>query len=362
MKRNINLIYLLLTLILNISCAENKSKAQELDKLDFNTISTTDTLKFSSGIRTIYQDSKGDYWFGSHNEGVCHYDGNSFEYLTIDNGLADNKIHSIQEDENGSIWFDSESQITKFDGIIFSVFEKNKIAETNLEEESISLSDHDLWFRYKNDFGIYRYDGNQLSFIELGKPIPNKINGRLGFGVTGISKLINGKIWFGASYAGIFGFNGTSFEKITNDTLGLDIEIEFLHIRSTLSDSKGNLWIGNNGIGVLLKAGDSIVNFSKEQGKLSSTNALDLTSNNSKNLKAVFAIEEDDDGNIWFGERDSGAWKYDGENLINYNSLYNPQMKEEIILDIYNDKNGKLWFILSSGTVFTFNGESFDRF
>ncbi|MEN0004731.1 MAG: two-component regulator propeller domain-containing protein [Bacteroidota bacterium] len=362
MKRKINLIYLLLIPVLNISCAENKSKVKEVNQSEFSTISTTDTLKFVSGIRTIYQDSKGDYWFGSHNEGVSHYDGNSFEYLTINNGLADNKIHSIQEDENGNIWFDSERQITKFDGRICSVFEKSKIAETNLKEKEISLSDNDLWFRYKNDFGVYRFDGKQLSFIEMEKPSPNKINGRLGFGVTGVSKLINGKIWFGTSYAGIFGFDGKSFEKISNETLGLDIKVEFLHIRSTLSDSKGKLWIGNNGIGVLLKVGDSIVNFSKEQGKLLDTNELDLTANNLKSLQAVFAIEEDENGNIWFGDRDSGAWKYDGEKLINYHSIYNPQMKEEIILDIYNDKKGKLWFILSSGTVFTFNGKSFDKF
>jgi hypothetical protein len=26
-----------------------------------------------------------------------------------------------------------------------------------------------------------------------------------------------------------------------------------------------------------------------------------------------FAIEEDKEGNIWFGDRDTGAWKYDGK-------------------------------------------------
>ena len=362
MKRKTNLIYLPLILVLNISCAENKPKIEEINRPELSIMPITDTLKFASGIRTIYQDSKSDYWFGSHNEGISHYDGNSLEYFTVNSGLADNKIHSIQEDIDGSIWFDSENHITKFNGRVFSVFQKSKIAKTNLKEESISLSDNDLWFRYKNDFGVYRFDGRELSFIEMEKPIPNKINGRLGFGVTGVSKLINGKIWFGTSYAGIFGFDGKSFEKITNETLGLDIKIEFLHIRSALSDSTGNLWVGNNGIGVLLKVGDSITNFSKKQGKLLHTNELDLTVDNLKGLQAVFAIEEDENGNIWFGDRDSGAWKYDGEKLINYNSIYNPKMKGEIILDIYNDKNGKLWFILSSGTVFTFNGKSFDKF
>ncbi|MEO1518542.1 MAG: two-component regulator propeller domain-containing protein, partial [Bacteroidota bacterium] len=130
MKRKINLICILLLLVLNISCTENKSKVKEVDKFELNTISTTDTLKFVSGIRTIYQDRKGDYWFASNSEGVSHYDGKSFEYLTVNDGLADDKIHSIQEDETGSIWFDSQSQITKFDGRMFSVFAISLFSKT----------------------------------------------------------------------------------------------------------------------------------------------------------------------------------------------------------------------------------------
>ena len=68
-------------------------------------------------------------------------------------------------------------------------------------------------------------------------------------------------IWFG-TYAGVFGYNGSDFTIINDETLGFDRAIAPLHIRSILEDSKGRLWIGNNGIGVLLKEGDSIINFS----------------------------------------------------------------------------------------------------
>jgi hypothetical protein len=29
-----------------------------------------------------------------------------------------------------------------------------------------------------------------------------------------------------------------------------------------------------------------------------------------------FAIEEDSEGNIWFGDRDTGAWRYDGKTVM----------------------------------------------
>ena len=44
-------------------------------------IDTTSQLKFTSGIRSIFEDSKGNLWFGSHQEGVCLYDGEKIHLL-----------------------------------------------------------------------------------------------------------------------------------------------------------------------------------------------------------------------------------------------------------------------------------------
>jgi ligand-binding sensor domain-containing protein len=63
-------------------------------------------------------------------------------------------------------------------------------------------------------------------------------------------------IWFG-TYAGVFGYSGKEFTINNDETLGLDIKVTLLHILSILEDVKGRLWIGNNGIGDLLKEGDS---------------------------------------------------------------------------------------------------------
>ncbi|WP_312553409.1 two-component regulator propeller domain-containing protein [Empedobacter brevis] len=105
MNRKLKMIYILLLVTLNFSCVEKKSAEKEIDKSELVSTSKTDTLKFTSGIRAIFQDSKGNYWLGSHKEGVSVYDGKSFEYFTTNEGLSDNQIRSIQEDKNGKIWF-----------------------------------------------------------------------------------------------------------------------------------------------------------------------------------------------------------------------------------------------------------------
>ncbi len=76
-------------------------------------------------------------------------------------------------------------------------------------------------------------------------------------------------------------------------------------------------------------------------------------------LQSVFAIAEDSQGNIWFGDRDTGAWRYDGASLVNYS--IDTKLESQMIWDIYEDRNQRLLFAMASGGVYEFNGESFER-
>ena len=81
-KKNNNLVYLIFLMALTFSCVEKKSSEKEVTKAHFSSTPKADILKFTSGIRAIFQDSKGNYWFGSHNEGISYYDGKTFQYFT----------------------------------------------------------------------------------------------------------------------------------------------------------------------------------------------------------------------------------------------------------------------------------------
>ena len=76
-------------------------------------------------------------------------------------------------------------------------------------------------------------------------------------------------------------------------------------------------------------------------------------------LEHVFAIEEDGEGNIWFRDRDTGVWKYDGNTIKNYTN--NLGQSNDFVHSIYKDKNDELWFVLTNGNVFKFNGKTFNK-
>lgn len=352
---------------LNLSCVEKKTSEKDLDKNKSQNNLQTDKLKFTSGIRAIFQDSKRNYWFGSMKEGVALYDGSSFKYFTINEGLADNQIHSIQEDKDGIIWFDTQTGISSYDGKTIKKhipIENGNSQYMNLQIDNSFTqtkwmkAEEDLWFEAGTKEGVYRYDGKEMHYLEFPPHKVLNLNNNL-FSVTGICKGKNNIIWFG-TFAGVFGYNGFEFSIINDETLGYDRKINSLHIRSILEDSKGRLWLGNNGIGVLLKEGDSIINFSKKNNliNLNSFGKGDISPQGT--LEHVFTIKEDSKGNIWFGDRDTGIWKYDGKNMKNYTK--NDGLTNDFALSIYEDKNSELLFGMGDGNIYKFNGNKFDRF
>ncbi|MFA9215229.1 MAG: two-component regulator propeller domain-containing protein, partial [Candidatus Methylacidiphilales bacterium] len=342
MNKKIKLIYLILLLTLSFSCVEKKLVENKTIKPELVVTSKTDTLKFTSGILAIFQDSRGNYWLGSHKEGVSFYNGKSFKYFTTTEGLSDNQIRSIQEDENGKIWIGTAKGISVYDKGKFTNYppkNNNPIFDWN-------ETNGDLWFYSWEEDGINRFDGINMNYLIF--PKPKNINPDNTFGVTDISKDKDGKVWI-ATYAALFNYDGKMVNIFDNEKLNLK-DNELLHIRSVLADSKGRIWIGNNGIGVLLMKGNSIINFSEKNDLIHPTSTRRGDKSKPGTLEHTFAIEEDSDGNIWFADIFTGAWKYDGKILTNYS--ISDKISKPMIWTIYKDSKNNLLFGMADGTIF----------
>ncbi len=344
-----------------VGCNQTESKNTNADPEKNITIpgNATDTLSFTSGIRSLFQDSKGIYWFGSDQEGVCRYDGKTFTYYTPENGFCGKQIIYIKEDETGLVWFGTSSGLCYFDGIKFISADKHRdLSALNLytkEYESWAVSENDLWFPDNNSCELIRIDKGKVRTIK--NPIvisPNKES--INYGITGFTKSKNGGLWI-AYYDGVCYYNGKIIRNINDSTMHYDGKSKYMHVRSVLEDSKGRLWIGNNGIGLQLKENDSIIHFSEKHGLFKGD--LFRVMSPSGTLMHVFAIEEDSKGNIWFGDRDTGAWRFDGKEMKNF--LLDTSLQTQHIWDIYEDKDGNLLFASGDRGVYKFNGNGFDR-
>lgn len=317
-------------------------------------------------VRSILEDSAGNFWFGSWNQGVCRYDGKQLTYFTKADGLSDDQVRSIHEDQHGAVWFECAVGISGFDGQRLV----QPAARNHAAKHDWQLRPGDLWFKEDGAVGVrqlegqpgaYRYDGATFTFLAypmvVGQAEPAVL------ATTGISQAASGRVWF-ATYGAVFGYDGTNFTVLDEPRLGLDARSGRLHVRCVHEDRKGRLWIGNNGIGVLLYENGVTTQFTQAMGLgkmgMHGDRQFPLpgdVTDGSPTLHRVFSIGEDRDGHIWFGTIDHGAWRYDGTALRQFTAA--DGLTSPSIFAIYTDRRGDLW--LAGNGVFRWNGASFDR-
>ncbi|MBK8565641.1 MAG: hypothetical protein IPN76_20415, partial [Saprospiraceae bacterium] len=56
-------------------------------------------------VRTMYQDTKGNYWFGTNGNGIIRYDGQILETISIEGINPYMRVIEIVEDKAGNVWF-----------------------------------------------------------------------------------------------------------------------------------------------------------------------------------------------------------------------------------------------------------------
>ena len=285
----------------------------------------TDPLFFLDGqlcqhVRKIFQDSRGDLWFGTNVYGLMRYDGDTLVYLGKKDGLGGGRITGLAEDRAGRLWISDYGGLTRFDGTSFTNY-----------AEAEGLSDPETWCLLLDrenriwvgtTHGVFLFDGKQFTPFVVPKP-PVK-DPQVIFGpdrITAMAQDSSGKIWFGFDGYGLTRFDGKSFASFTREDGLCDNTIYDL-----MTDSRGNLWIGTFFGGVSIYDGKNFVNPTRD-GAITGEEA--------------GGFFQDTDGDIWFAAENNGVFRYDGQSYVHYDEASGLQTNG--ILSIYRDRNGRLW-------------------
>lgn len=139
----------------------------------YHTISTEqvgDTVtELSNSLIIVFQSADGKYWLGSDKDGLYCVDDKTIIHYSTKDGLADQRIRSIQEDRHGNLFIATLGGINKFDRKKFTLLEPVKATAAS---SNWKLQKNDLWFSMagkSGDKGPYRYDGQNLYQLEFPK-------------------------------------------------------------------------------------------------------------------------------------------------------------------------------------------------
>jgi ligand-binding sensor domain-containing protein len=286
-------------------------------------------------VRTMYQDSKGNYWFGTNGDGIIRYDKQTLEKIIIEGISPRFRVLEIVEDKAGNIWFGTSEGLIKYNGKHFNTFSKKEGLQ-NEEIWGLAIDKNGLiWVGSTG--GVSNFDGEKFTPFSL--PDSMVENPKSMLSPKLVFKIIedkNGTMWFATDGNGIFKYNNGKFAHLTTKN-GLTDN----NTADIIEDSQGNIWIGTFYGGVSKFDGKTYTNFTKDR-----TIAGEETYN----------LYEDSQGNIWFTAEGYGVYRYDGKDFAQF-TIENG-LTSNVVQSIFEDNKGQLWFGTWQG-ICIFDGEKF---
>jgi ligand-binding sensor domain-containing protein len=286
----------------------------------------------------IFEDSKGNLWFGTLGKGAARYGNNpndigkqskTLTYFSTKDGVCGNTVVSFAEENKGNLWFATHSGVSKYDGRSFKNFTKQEGLCHDRASKILIDKIGNIWVRTWG--GVCRYTGRnqptgQINFEDFPLPtsdieIPDYQETTNW--LTEIIEDAQGNIWFGCRVAEKdhpvadkrIGDGGLSRYGLSLDNQG-DRNSQFIQypsiegtsqndIYSINKDKSENIWIGANGVGLYRYDGMDFTLFSEE---------------NRKGLKPIrYGIQstfEESKGVLWLG-MSGGLFRLEGDIILN---------------------------------------------
>lgn len=233
---------------------------------------------FPSGIRTLFEDSKGRLWIGTNDSGIYFYENDTFTHIEYSERTKFLSVRSIAEDKEGRIYVGTTSGLA-------IVSDENQLLPVEGEGKTIYSMVCD-----KNSVIWACKDGGMVDFIKADKVIGVMDSGKLlGANAYCAGRDSEGEIYLGSSENLIhkidiindsYNDKSFSFTDLSTGTVST--------INDIAGDENGNIWV----------AGISGVGFFDADGKW----------NLIKREHAVAAVKLcfDYEGNVWIASTSYG--------------------------------------------------------
>ncbi|WP_186758081.1 hybrid sensor histidine kinase/response regulator transcription factor [Echinicola salinicaeni] len=272
-----------------------------------------------------------------------------FTHYTSQDGLPQNSVMAIMQDQKGFLWFGTDDGLAKYDGYQFTIFKHSPFNDFSLGNNVIRDLVQDkngfIWISTEGG-GINIFDPKTEKFLSLNEEtnIPDLTNSAKTNNLI-IDK--NGDVWVSTLSDGIYKICPEKNNKeITLNNYFKSFKINYLNkfnssindnkIWQVFEDSHGYIWIGTYEEGMQVLAPKSS-NFVEK-----------AIYHSGQKIKSIKAFYEASDGTIWIGTEKHGVFKKtNGEEefhqFVPPSPSFSQKMEKENITCFLEDQQGHLW-------------------
>ena len=246
-----------------------------------------------------------------------------------ENGLPQNTVHSIVQAQDGYVWIATEEGLARFDGIRFTVFDKQNTPELKSSDIRILLEDRHgaLWIGTTD--GLVRLLNAKFTAFSTGDGLPSNV-------IEALCEDRDGSLLV-VTAAGIVRFGDSVFTSFAPQG-----ELPKNGIKALFADQKGALWIGSS---------EGLARY--KNGAVAKYTVQDGLANDS-----VVSINEDKDGRLWIGTLDGLSCRK-GNGFVTYTTR--DGLPNNRVVSLAADREGSLW-IGTAGGLSRFADEHFSSF
>jgi ligand-binding sensor domain-containing protein len=277
--------------------------------------------QISNVVRTIFQDSKGNIWFGCEN-GAWKLTHDSLIHIDSIKSESGKRvtIKDIAEGRDGKIWIGHTDGISSIDGDLVKNYYQSDGLISNAVWCLATDAIGNIWIGTQD--GVCRFNGQEFTNFTLPE---GKIDSSLGISST---KMIHnmmvdskGVIWFSTN-AGLFSY---AHHKMLNVSDKAGIKTNF--VNEIIEDKNGTYWVSTKeGLYYLKK-----------------NKAVNITEGKIETGKGIGSIAIDENGKIWFVSNQHDLYTYHGKELLKIEK--SDDNKGPVVFQIYKDQSSRLWFV-----------------
>lgn len=298
----------------------------KFDGVEFTTINRTSDKEYGfASVRTLIQDTRGDIWLGSNDEGLHKISEAGNKIYTMENGLPNNSVRALCEDTRGNIWVGTASgvvYITPDGKLINPQFGAGTTANGVIASNLYCDASGHIWLTTSNENGLFICQDGVFKQRQEFERFST-------YFATAIFQDHKGKFWIGLGDKGIATMFNNRVTLLKTGTL-----LDKTPTCTILEDRNGVIWFGTER-GLVIYYNDKFEEY---------TGALELSGSN------INRIIQDREDNIWFATDRNGIGKMTHGKFLMHRL-------GKTVNSIAEAPDGKIWAATDSGVLCYVNDE-----